>query len=192
MSQQLERERTFLAKELPQEIKTTKPTRIVDIYIPDTPAHSHLRLRQNGKTYEITKKTSVAAGDASKHIEQTIPLTEEEFAALSHCSAKRVAKDRYRVVIDGTLAEIDIFVEDLAGLVLIDFEFDTEAKRTTLSHRALPLPTLHRRISSLEVCSSARHTTPLRQSLRGFVIRSSVKSNFSLFGTHYKNTHPAR
>ena len=43
MSQQLERERTFLAKKLPQEIKTTEPTRIVDIYIPDTPAHSHLR-----------------------------------------------------------------------------------------------------------------------------------------------------
>ena len=129
MSQQLERERTFLAKELPQEIKTTEPTRIVDIYIPDTPAHSHRRLRQNGKTYEITKKTSVAAGDASEHIEQTIPLTEEEFAALSHCSAKRVAKDRYRVVINGTLAEIDIFIEDLAGLVLIDFEFSTEAEK---------------------------------------------------------------
>ncbi len=129
MSQQLERERTFLAKELPQEIKTTKPTRIVDIYIPDTPAHSRLRLRQNGKTYEITKKTSVAVGDASKHIEQTIPLTEEEFAALSRCSAKRVTKDRYCVVIDGTLAEIDVFIEDLAGLVLIDFEFDTEDEK---------------------------------------------------------------
>ena len=129
MSQQLERERTFLAKELPQEIKTTEPTRIVDIYIPDTPAHSHLRLRQNGKTYEITKKTSVAAGDASEHIEQTIPLTEEEFAALSRCSAKRVAKDRYRVVIDDILAEIDVFIEDLAGLVLIDFEFDTEDEK---------------------------------------------------------------
>ena len=129
MSQQLERERTFLAKELPQEIKTTEPTRIVDIYIPDTPAHSHLRLRQNGKTYEITKKTSVAAGDASEHIKQTIPLTEEEFAALSRCSAKRVAKDRYRVVIDGILAEIDVFIEDLAGLVLIDFEFDTEDEK---------------------------------------------------------------
>ena len=129
MSQQLERERTFLAKELPQEIKATKPTRIVDIYIPDTPAHSRLRLRQNGKTYEITKKTSVAAGDASEHIEQTIPLTEEEFAALSRCSAKRVAKDRYRVVIDDILAEIDVFIEDLAGLVLIDFEFDTEDEK---------------------------------------------------------------
>ena len=129
MSQQIERERTFLAKELPQEIKTTEPTRIVDIYTPDTPAHSHLRLRQNGKTYEITKKTPVAAGDASEHIEQTIPLTEEEFAALSRCSAKRVAKDRYRVVIDDILAEIDVFIEDLAGLVLIDFEFNTEDEK---------------------------------------------------------------
>ena len=138
MSQQLERERTFLAKELPQEIKTTEPTRIVDIYIPDTPAHSHLRLRQNGKTYEITKKTSVAAGDASEHIEQTIPLTEEEFAALSHCSAKRVAKDRYRVVIDGTL-EIDIFIEDLAGLVLIDFEFSTEAEKDDFTPPSIAL-----------------------------------------------------
>ena len=67
MSQQLERERTFLAKELPQEIKATKPTRIVDIYIPDMPAHSHLRLRQNGGTYEITKKTPATADDASEH-----------------------------------------------------------------------------------------------------------------------------
>ena len=139
MSQQLERERTFLAKELPQEIKATKPTRIVDIYIPDTPAHSHLRLRQNGKTYEITKKTSVAAGDASEHIEQTIPLTEEEFAALSRCSAKRVAKDRYRVVIDGILAEIDVFIEDLAGLVLIDFEFDTEDEKDNFTPPSIAL-----------------------------------------------------
>ena len=129
MSQQLERERTFLAKELPQEIKATKPTRIVDIYIPDTPAHSHFRLRQNGKIYEITKKTSVAAGDASEHIEQTIPLTKDEFVALSGCSAKRVAKDRYRVVINGAPAEVDVFTEDLAGLVLIDFEFDTEDEK---------------------------------------------------------------
>lgn len=139
MSQQLERKRTFLAKELPQEIKTTEPTRIVDIYIPDTPAHSHLRLRQNGKTYEITKKTSVAAGDASEHIEQTIPLTEEEFAALSRCSAKRVAKDRYRVMIDGTLAEIDVFIEDLAGLVLIDFEFDTEDEKDNFTPPSIAL-----------------------------------------------------
>ena len=81
MNQELELELTFLAKELPQGIKTVRPTRIVDIYIPDTPEHSHLRLRQKGDKYEITKKMPVAEGNASEQIEQTIPLTKDEFIA---------------------------------------------------------------------------------------------------------------
>ena len=62
MNQELELELTFLAKALPQDIKTVRPTRIVDVYIPDTPEHSHLRLRQKGDKYEITKKMPVAEG----------------------------------------------------------------------------------------------------------------------------------
>ncbi len=125
MNQELELELTFLAKELPKEIKTAKPTRIVDIYIPDIPEHSHLRLRQKGEKYEITKKMPVTTGNASEQIEQTIPLTPEEFMALASCSQKRVAKDRYCVDIEGKAAEVDVFVDNLKGLVLIDFEFDT-------------------------------------------------------------------
>ena len=56
MGQELELELTFLAKELPDGIKTVEPTRIVDVYVPDIPEHSHLRLRQKGEKYEITKK----------------------------------------------------------------------------------------------------------------------------------------
>lgn len=56
MNQELELELTFLAKKLPEGIRAIAPTRIVDIYIPDTPEHSHLRLRQKGEKYEITKK----------------------------------------------------------------------------------------------------------------------------------------
>ena len=40
-----------------------------------------------------------------------------------HCS--RRVKDRYNVVIEGFPAEVDVFQEELEGLVLIDFEFDT-------------------------------------------------------------------
>lgn len=125
MNQELELELTFLAKSLPKGIEKAKPTRIVDIYIPDAPEHSHLRLRQKGEKYEMTKKTPVVEGNASEQIEQTIPLTEEEFTALSSCSKKRVAKDRYKMPVDGKMAEIDVFVDGLKGLVLIDFEFDT-------------------------------------------------------------------
>lgn len=130
MNQELELELTFLAKELPKNIKTVKPTRIIDIYIPDTPKHSHLRLRQKGDKYEMTKKMPIVEGDASEQIEQTISLTKDEFIALSSCSKKRVAKDRYNVEIEGKVAEIDVFIGDLKGLVLMDFEFNTIAEKS--------------------------------------------------------------
>lgn len=130
MNQELELELTFLAKELPKNIKTVKPTRIIDIYIPDTPKHSHLRLRQKGDKYEMTKKMPIVEGDASEQIEQTISLTKDEFIALSSCSKKRVAKDRYNVEIEGRVAEIDVFIGDLKGLVLMDFEFNTIAEKS--------------------------------------------------------------
>ncbi|MFC2702247.1 MAG: hypothetical protein ACFN3A_00275 [Candidatus Nanosyncoccus sp.] len=131
MGQELELELTFLAKELPREIKTVKPTCIIDIYVPDTSKHSHLRLRQKGNNYEITKKLPVTEGDASEQIEQTIPLTKEEFTTLSTCSKKKVIKDRYRMTIEGKIAEIDVFADELKGLVLIDFEFSTENEKST-------------------------------------------------------------
>ena len=91
MSRELELELTFLAKEIPEGIKNAIPTRITDVYIPDTAEHSHLRLRKRGNLYEITKKTPVKDGDASEQIEQTIPLTKDEFEALISCSQKRVS-----------------------------------------------------------------------------------------------------
>lgn len=139
MTSELELELTFLAKELPREIKTVKPTRITDIYIPDTPEHSHLRLRQKGERYEITKKLPVAEGNASEQIEQTIPLTKEEYIALSNCSKKRVAKDRYNIMVEGKMAEIDVFVEDLKGLVLMDFEFNTVQEKSVFKIPGLAL-----------------------------------------------------
>ena len=139
MSQELELELTFLAKELPDDIKTVKPTRITDIYIPDTPEHSHLRLRQKGERYEITKKLPVAEGNASEQIEQTIPLTKDEFIAMSSCSKKRVVKDRYNIEIEGKMAEIDVFAEDLKGLVLMDFEFNTIEEKSAFKMPSIAL-----------------------------------------------------
>lgn len=128
---ELELEYTFLAKDLPQEIrdKKVKPTRIMDVYVPDTPEHSHLRLRQRGEKYEITKKLPVKSGDASAQTENTISLTKDEFKSLSVASQKRVVKDRYNIKIEGYPAEVDVFREKLQGLVMIDFEFGSEKER---------------------------------------------------------------
>ena len=118
----LELERTYLAKRLPEEITGADFVDIVDIYIPDGDGRADLRLRQKGNDYYITKKT-VLSEDVSEQMEQTIELTKQEYEALSSCSKKRVEKRRYYAKIDGHDAEVDVFGGDLAGLVLVEFEF---------------------------------------------------------------------
>ncbi len=118
----LELERTYLAKELSKEIDGADYVEIVDIYIPDGIDFANLRLRKKGDEYFMTKKT-VVSDDASEQVEQTIELSLREYEALSSCSKKRVEKRRYYAKIDGHDAEVDVFYGDLAGLVLVEFEF---------------------------------------------------------------------
>lgn len=127
---EIELELTYLASQLPQEISNVNPKRLIDIYVPELGVdHARLRLRQKGDSYEITKKIPIVEGDASAHNEMTIPLDNLEFNALSTASNKRIIKDRYNVVIDGYPAEVDVFREELSGLVLIDFEFSSEEEK---------------------------------------------------------------
>ena len=119
---ELELERTFLAKGLPKEIEGADFVEIEDTYIPDRPEHSHLRLRKKGNKCSITKKMPMA-DDASEMMEHTIELDDAEYEALTSCSKKRVVKKRYYAKIDGFDAEVDVFEEGLRGLVLVDFEF---------------------------------------------------------------------
>ena len=127
---EIELELTYLAKELPKELASAEPTKLVDIYIPEAlDVHSRLRLRQKGDRYEITKKIPLQEGDASAHTEYTIPLEALEFDALAPASQKRIVKNRYKVSISGHDAEVDVFEGELKGLVLIDFEFSSEADK---------------------------------------------------------------
>ncbi|HSX17860.1 MAG TPA: hypothetical protein VLE51_00695 [Candidatus Saccharimonadales bacterium] len=127
---ELELELTFLAKYLPKEIDGIEPTMLKDIYVPESAPHPNLRIRQNGNSFEITRKQPVSEGDASAQTEQTITLDKAEFDDLSKSSNKSVAKKRYQVKIDGRPAEVDVFQEKLTGLVLIDFEFGSAAEKT--------------------------------------------------------------
>lgn len=121
----IELELTYLAAYIPDEVMSVTPVRIRDIYIPDRlEVHPRLRLRQSGDKCELTKKTPLISDDASAHRELTIPLTQDEFKSLAKSSNRVVEKDRYAVNLAGRMAEIDVFTGDLAGLVLIDFEFD--------------------------------------------------------------------
>lgn len=119
-----ELERTYLAKFLPDGLEDCPSKEIFDIYIPAPMAHPKIRIRKNGDKYVIIKKTAVKEGDYSEFLEQPIELSEEEFLGLKDMAGKRLRKIRYDYDCDGQKAEVDVFLDDLAGLVLVDFEFE--------------------------------------------------------------------
>lgn len=120
---QTEIEATYLANSLPDTIKSLEGRTIIDTYFPANATHPHLRIRQKGTSYTLTKKTQVTPGDASTQIEENIDLTKEEFEALNAGNGKTVAKVRYEFPIGNHTAEIDVFTGGLTGLVLVDVEF---------------------------------------------------------------------
>jgi CYTH domain-containing protein len=125
----IELERTFLAKYLPEGLKECKKKEILDIYIPKSEHHPILRIRKSGDKYEITKKQPVDGVDSTEQIEETIPLTEQEYNDLAQLEGKRSHRFRYYYPYKNQIAEIDIFLDDLKGLVWIDFEFETKEEK---------------------------------------------------------------
>jgi CYTH domain-containing protein len=125
----IELELTYLAKYLPTDLAEFEAKEMIDIYIPKENEHPKLRIRKNGDKLEMTKKYVVVAGDASKQIEETIILSKEEYEALSSLDGKKTEKRRYLYPYKGRMAEIDVFGGDLDGLVIVDFEFETEIEK---------------------------------------------------------------
>lgn len=122
----VELELTYLARSLPEALIPSEGSLLRDVYFPvNSAAHPHVRLRQKGSNYFITKKTMLESGDASQHLEQTISLSQEEFTDLVRGSDRSVDKIRFNVLIGRHAADVDVFTHGLEGLVLIDFEFDS-------------------------------------------------------------------
>jgi adenylate cyclase len=121
----IELEKTYLAKYLPQELKQCESKEIIDIYIPKESRHPVIRIRKNGNKYEITKKEPINVDDSSEMLEQTIVLTQDEFNTLKNLDGKKVRKIRYYYNYKKNIAEIDVFQDELKGLVVVDFEFKT-------------------------------------------------------------------
>lgn len=53
---QIEREKTYLIKNLPKSIELGPPTLVEDYYLPAGSEHPKLRIRRKGDRFEITKK----------------------------------------------------------------------------------------------------------------------------------------
>jgi CYTH domain-containing protein len=129
----IEYELTYLLKYLPDGLKNCPRKEIIDIHIPVAKRRPNLRLRKNGDKFEMTKKILMNEADSSEQLEQTIVLNEAEFSALATVPGKRVRKNRYYFDYHGRTAEIDIFLDDLAGLAVADFEFVSSEEKKILS-----------------------------------------------------------
>lgn len=129
MATEIEYEKTYLAKRLPEGLASARSVVIRDVYVPETARHAVLRLRAKDDSYVITKKTILHGTDSSIMNEETIPLSTEEYQALASCSKKEFVKRRHFMKIEGHDAEVDVFEEKLKGLVIIDFEFPSEKEK---------------------------------------------------------------
>lgn len=98
-----------------------------DYYVPNGDEHKDLRLRHKGDRYVITRKRPIKEGDTTTMMETTIPLSSEEFTALSSGISTNVQKSRYTVDMLGRQADLDIFSGRHDGLIVIEFEFKDES-----------------------------------------------------------------
>jgi CYTH domain-containing protein len=127
---QEEFELTYLVKRLPEGFTLPHESKeILDVYIPASAEHAILRIRKRGEKYEITKKVPAHGTDSSHQIETTIPLTKAEFDELATLNGKRVRKIRHYYQKNEIMYEIDVFQDVLAGLVLVDVEFKSNAEK---------------------------------------------------------------
>lgn len=130
---EIELERTFLIKKIPTGLENCKTVEILDIYIPQTASHPIVRIRKKGDVFEMTKKEPMKGTDSSEQGEQTISLSKQEFSELESLEGKRLRKIRYFYPFENKTAEIDVFLDDLKGLVLVDFEFKSSEEKEKFS-----------------------------------------------------------
>lgn len=121
-----ELERTFLCRELPHDISKAERKEVFDCYIPKNSSHPVLRIRKNGEKFCITKKKPLNE-NVTMFDEETIHVDQEEFNVLSQLNGKKLRKYRYNYPFSKNIVcEIDVFLDDLQGLCLVDFEFENE------------------------------------------------------------------
>lgn len=113
-------EKKFLLTSLPNDLFHYPYEKIIQGYIATDPV---IRLRKSNDHYFLTIKTS---GHLQRE-EVDLPLTAEQFQSLwSKVDHMVILKTRYLIPLENDLtAEVDIYHEELDGLVTVEVEFDS-------------------------------------------------------------------
>lgn len=124
----MEIEKKFLAEILPFDLKLYPHTNISQAYICTNPT---IRIRQSADEYFLTVK-----GPGALYREEfELSITKTQFTNLAKkVETSFVSKIRYFIPIaDNLTAEVDIYENNLKGLVTIEVEFDTIKKAQDFS-----------------------------------------------------------
>ena len=121
-----ERERRFLLDHLPG--GSSEPRRIRDRYLTGT----RLRLRRiedlsgNVEQLKLGHKVRPDESDPRLVLHTSLYLSPDEFEVLSQLPGDELVKVRYHLGTD-PLSAVDVFEGSLAGLILLEVDFQTEA-----------------------------------------------------------------
>lgn len=118
----MEIERKYLVKHIPDNLSSF-PCRIMEQgYLNTAPV---VRIRKDNEKYELTYKS----GGLMTREEANLPLNQHSYEhLLTKIDGRLIRKRRYMIPLaDSLTAELDIFEEELAPLVLVEVEFPDEA-----------------------------------------------------------------
>ncbi len=120
----LEIERKFLVERAPEDLPAGE--RIEQGYLAVAPDGVEVRVRRRDGRSTLTIKS----GPAHVRVEEELDIDDRRFEALwGLTEGRRIAKTRHLVPLaDGLTAELDVYAEALAGLLIAEVEFpSTEA-----------------------------------------------------------------
>jgi CYTH domain-containing protein len=121
-SKAIETEITCLVRRLPEGYMSHPFEDIKQGYFSD--GGDALRIRQKGPIFVLTKKEPTHENDFSQFNETSIVIKQVEFNRLWPLVTKSLVKRRYYYPLSTSITcEIDIFLEDLEGLILVEVEF---------------------------------------------------------------------
>ena len=124
----MEIERKYLIDTLPEDYQDYPCRHIEQAYLNTDPV---IRIRKDNNKYELTYKS---AGLMSRQ-EYNLPLDDKSYEhLLTKIDGRLIKKKRYMIPLSSALtAELDIFEGDLAPLMLVEVEFDTEDAANSFS-----------------------------------------------------------
>jgi adenylate cyclase len=104
-------------------LKKPNPKKIIQAYLVNTPEKT-VRVRIKGNTGYLTIK-GPTKGIRRSEFEYEIPLMDAE-ALIAQFAEKVIDKDRYELLYEGKIWEVDVFHGKLEGLLLAEIELEDE------------------------------------------------------------------